>query len=165
MKIKLFGQTLFIGFIKPRWEQPKKFESDAQNASPMWWDAFTDGGGIASECRCGRFHFADRREAGDWDTGELERYQTLAAEKPDRYIPDGYNDSISVCGPLQLVWNCPCGESGKHEEYLLMFKEEILDYYKRLARKQQQEATQTASQLSGAVDPRQGATPMIIGGE
>jgi len=130
MKIKIFGRTLFIRLLTNRKPNPPtrpKFKKGL--ASEDWWSSFCYAGSIVADCLCGRTNFIDSEDAGDWERGELEHLRELAKEKPDKYVADCHgNDTVSISS-IGLIWNCPCGESAKHEQYLLDNRSSILSYY------------------------------------
>jgi hypothetical protein len=130
MRIRLFGRTLFIGLLAKREPVPVREKKKAKgNASEDWWRCFCDCGSIVSTCACGRVLFANSEDAGDWEDGELEGLRQKWEEKPDAVIGMNDSDTVSV-SRLGLIWGCPCGESIKHENYLIDNQTSILNYYR-----------------------------------
>ena len=103
-----------------------------EHASPIFWDAFSDGSSIVATCQCGRTHFPTRTDF-DYENGELEALLNLADKQPDLYIADNNNGAIGIIecfGPL-LVWKCPCKMDARYEALFQRCEIRILDYYRR----------------------------------
>jgi hypothetical protein len=103
------------------------------NGTEVFWSTFSGGGTIAATCLCGRVHFVDSGNA-DFDEHELEEYRKNRDAKPDRYIGHFDCDFISVAdmpGGV-LCYACPCGTANKYEDFLRIWRNEILEYYGKI---------------------------------
>lgn len=119
-------------------------------ASEMFWDAFIDGGSIVIQCSCGRTHFSNREDAGDWEDGELEELLKNQSLFPDKYISTS-DDAVATAyinGNI-LCYNCPCGMDAKYERFILDNESEIIKYYKMKAKEQWRVACETSGRLEG----------------
>ncbi len=150
MRLRIFNRILSIKLFELRTPAPAAPEKKPRgNASEDWWSSFCFGGSIVADCVCGRTNFVDREDAGDWDEGELEKLREKHKENPDAYPIDHGNDRVSISS-IGLIWNCPCGESKRHEEYLIVNEDAILSYYKKLHEHRVFAANQSAIGLEQA---------------
>ena len=112
-----------------------------EKASELFWDAFFEGGSIASDCRCGRFHFS---RLGSWEDDELAEYLAKEKQEPDKYI--GTNDDY-VAIWNGICYNCPCGLSKKYEDFIVYNEDNIIKYYRMKAKRAWKKATAAQSNL------------------
>ena len=128
MKFSLLGYWVVIKSGPP--PEPSYPENEA---SERWWAAFQFAGCMTAECLCGRHHFVTSKNAGDWEEGELESLLAMAAKRPDRYIGNGQDDSLSIANlPGGIyVWGCPCHYATRIENFLCAYRSEICDYFAR----------------------------------
>ena len=116
-------------------------------ASEIFWDAFVDGGSIATECSCGRTHFS-YSEDNDWEENELEELLEKQKEYPDKYI--GTEDDCVAVAMIQgnpVCYNCPCNIAAKYENFILQHETEIIKYFKIKASKEWAKATKSQSEF------------------
>jgi hypothetical protein len=95
--------------------------------SDEFFDALARHGTICGVCHCGRVHFAS------WDTGfyegELEDLLAKAGNDPKKYIEhcDTSVDIARIDGK-DFVYDCPCEELVRYEQFVWTYREEILKY-------------------------------------
>ncbi len=80
----------------------------AEAVSEEFWNAFCDTASMEVQCGCGVLYFASGD--GDWNPGEKERLQKLAAKEPKKYVDNvDFTRRIDIAGTT-FVAGCPCLE-------------------------------------------------------
>lgn len=145
MKIKLFGFYLQFGRVhqRPAAKHTSMPKPDHE-ASEDFWDSFSCGGTLVATCACGRTHFCSNTTL-DWEDGELEELLQKSKSKPDMFIEDVHNDSVGIMNPdgRQLVWGCPCHAAARIEQFLIYNRQDIQEYFLRVAREERSRALAT----------------------
>lgn len=113
--------------------------------------AVLTGGSIVRDCDfCGRTHFADSREAGDWNEGELEELRKQSEEKPDKCVAHDY-DSIEygeIAGRIAVL-GCPCNSLRRYEDWIWTHRRLIAKYLPTRAEAAKREADLEHALLGG----------------
>ncbi len=86
-------------------------------------------GGISIFCHCGRTHFHDDPNAGDWEPGELQKLCKYALEKDSKYIAHRDGVSAADIDGLVIVWGCECGWLERFEKLIWQERERIMKYF------------------------------------
>lgn len=111
--------------------------------------AFTYAGSIVVVCDfCGRTHFANSANAGDWEDGELERLREQEREDPSKVM--GWDaDSIGrgVIEGREFAECCPCREIRRYEDFIWDHRYEILTYIQERSRRNIERAKAEAEDL------------------
>lgn len=105
--------------------------------------------GVVRTCKCGRTHFNDIDTQLYDDKKELEDLREKAKTFPDKYIPrDGDIYDINVFGNF-FVFRCPCGGLEKAEAAIWNSRYAVLDYFRRMKLKKEQELKQLENAMEG----------------
>jgi len=113
-----------------------KDAQDLPKPSEEFERAFTSSGSIVVECNCGRTHFCDREDAGDFEVGELEGLREANRKSPDKVM--GW-DCTSI-GRIQVdgkefAEGCPCHAVTRYERWIWDHRAGITEYlFARLRR-------------------------------
>jgi hypothetical protein len=111
--------------------------------SQLFRSLFDSGsGGCVRECVCGRTFF-DNSDENDWtwEEGELERFQQLAKDKPDKCIPvNGAIGTIAIMD-IEIVYECPCNASLQYEEFINRHEKQIAKYLNSKAKELEKKAS------------------------
>ena len=112
--------------------------------------AFIHMGSIQVECDfCGRTHFANREEAGDWEPGELERLRDEEEQNPGQVM--GWDCTSIGAGTIAgktFVECCPCRGIWRYEKWVWHHRHEIANYIATRSRREAREARSEAEELS-----------------
>lgn len=112
------------------------------------------------DCACGRVYFVSADGHGDYEEGELERFQKKAREQPGKYIEESTYDTVDMVhiGGKQIVPHCECGEAVKlakwieeHAEGLAAYLTRYFDELKKAAENDAKIAEQINDALTKAV--------------
>lgn len=96
--------------------------------SKLFIDVFNDrSGGVLRTCACGITWF-DEASPECFESGELERLQELAKEKPDKYKTTDYSIGLLEIGGQQIVIDCVCDKAEKYEKFIVLNAEKIAEY-------------------------------------
>lgn len=92
--------------------------------------AFTSSGSIVVECEfCGRTHFCDREDAGDFEQGELERLREESRKNPGKVM--GWDctsiSRIEIDGK-EAAECCPCRSVRRYEDWIWRYRTQIAEY-------------------------------------
>lgn len=114
--------------------------------------AFHGDSSIALDCgACGREHFEDAHDAGDWDDGEFEELQRKHEADPDRCV--AHDDRVLEAHFLgtQFVIDCPCGFAAHAEQLLWAYAHPVMQYIAAHAKANKSEADETAEMADTAM--------------
>lgn len=112
--------------------------------------AFTDSGSIVVECEfCGRTHFCNREDAGDFEPGELERLREAQRESPGKVM--GW-DCTSI-GAVEIDGKraaqcCPCRKIRRYEDWIWRHRTQIAEYLQARVQAELAEAKADAERLA-----------------
>lgn len=113
-------------------------------------EAFCTGGSIAEACGCGVYHVCPVGNSGNFDEGELERYEEEAGRDPGKYIFHDYSSTSRgwVAGHM-FVMDCPCLEErfGRYADFVWGNRHEIMTFIKAENAVLLNESTATASAI------------------
>jgi hypothetical protein len=121
--------------------------SASQPPSEKFWDSVIDSGSIVITCGfCDRTHFVSD---GAYDEGELEELREKAEKYPDKYIENAMADSIrwGYIGGKQAVYECPCNEARKYEDFIWAHRHLIVKYLRGRTDAQLAEAKRDAKEI------------------
>lgn len=114
--------------------------SFGKEAPTEWMEhAFISSGGLSRECHCGRVHFDDNEESGDWDKGELEGLREKATKEPEKYIGGTGVTDATVNGQHYVI-GCPCNGLRRYEDFLWDHRRHIAEYLAERAKDQKRAA-------------------------
>jgi hypothetical protein len=156
MRLELFGLRIDISTAAERATRRPLIEhkpapNPDEEASEDFWSSFCGGGTIVAQCACGRTTFAADTTM-DYDDGELEGLLAKATAEPDKYMGDFNNDSVSVIdmpGGL-IIWGCPCHKAKQYEDFLVSYRRETMEFYKRLVKKATRRSAEMEESLAAA---------------
>lgn len=104
------------------------------NITEVFSDVMLDECGVGSsriDCHCGRTHFTYKLH--DQSDEEFNDLMTRMSEKPDNYVYENSDDSISARdfnGDV-FVLGCPCGWEKKYSAFLWAEKNIIVKFLKK----------------------------------
>lgn len=84
--------------------------------------------GCIHECQCGRVFFDVYNDDWDWEEGELEKLEDLAKKEPDKYISVAHSVGYMRIDGKNFVYDCPCNQIVKYEQFLLNHEEDIAQF-------------------------------------
>lgn len=117
--------------------------------SQAFQSAFIHFGSLQVECDfCGRTHFANNPEAGDWEPGELEHLREAEQQNPGMVM--GWDcDSIGsgeVFGKT-FAECCPCRGIWHYEKWIWRHRHEIANYIAARVQREARQARAEAEEL------------------
>lgn len=136
-------------FRKKGKRKPLKNYGDKES-SEEFDRAFTFGGGMYRECRCGRIFFADPSQAYDYEPGEYENLVKQAERFPDRYTECIYSICSASIDGKEFVVGCSCNGMRVYEDFIWHHRHSILDYLERCAKEKTSEAERLTAEVDGA---------------
>jgi hypothetical protein len=108
----------------------KKIEGEV---SERFKEAFDDCGGSSHlTCECGRTHY-DTSHPGDYEAGELERFDKMHEQDPEKYIPCDHSIGYYCIDGKSFVWDCPCKGGLPYEKFIKKHRHGIAEYLNSLA--------------------------------
>lgn len=124
----------------------------ARPPSYEFQEAFIYGGSIVAECEfCGRTHFCDREDAGDFGEGELERLRDERRKDPGKVMGwDCTGLGRGIIDGREFVECCPCQTIRRYEDFIWNHRYEIIRYILARSKRDVQRAQAEAEHLAVA---------------
>lgn len=124
-------------------------------ASEEFWDSLIFGNSTDIECElCGRVHYSTELEKIS-EEGEFEGFEKKRKENPDKYILYSENIHWGYIGNKVAVYNCPCNNAKKYENFILNNRQLISEYLTKVSQKRLNDAqrdVQIAKTIETAVN-------------
>lgn len=116
--------------------------------------AFSSSGSIVVICEfCGRTHFCNREDAGDFEPGEIERLREENRKNPDKVM--GWDctsiSRIEIDGK-EAAECCPCRRIRRYEDWIWRYRAQIAEYLSGRAAVELEDAKAEAERLAVAAE-------------